>query len=118
MPLPGTVGEAAGNSADMNVQSHDRDDLRAEHMRVEGYVQGVGFRYHVCDLARRTGLVGWVRNRLDGSVEVLAQGSPEEVERLAAALALADGPPLARVTSIDRKAVEMDPKLSGFRIRA
>jgi acylphosphatase len=69
----------------------------------------------VCDLARRAGVAGWVRNRLDGSVEVLAQGPPEDVERFMAAIG--DGPPLARVTSIVRRAVEVDPELSGFRIR-
>jgi acylphosphatase len=41
---------------------------------VRGRVQGVGFRATTFDEARRLGLAGWVRNRVDGTVEVLAEG--------------------------------------------
>ena len=41
---------------------------------VRGLVQGVGFRATTFDEARRLGLAGWVRNRVDGTVEVLAEG--------------------------------------------
>lgn len=100
----------------MNTQGHDRHARCAERIQVNGRVQGVGYRYHVCDVARRAGLVGWVRNRLDGSVELLAQGTSEALELLV--VALGEGPPLARVTSVDRVIVDVDPERSGFRIRA
>jgi acylphosphatase len=41
---------------------------------IRGRVQGVGFRYSACDEASRLGITGWVRNAVDGSVEVLAEG--------------------------------------------
>jgi acylphosphatase len=56
------------------------------HAFVEGIVQGVGFRYYVQDQAARLGLKGWVRNRWDGSVEVLAEGSRDNLDHLLNAL--------------------------------
>lgn len=44
-----------------------------------GLVQGVGFRYETLRRARRIGVVGWVRNRMDGSVELEVQGEPLRV---------------------------------------
>ncbi len=49
------------------------------HVTVAGRVQGVGFRAAACAAAERLGLVGWVRNLPDGSVEALAEGPPEAV---------------------------------------
>ena len=61
---------------------------RTLHVRVEGQVQGVGFRRFVERAATALGLAGWVRNLTDGSVEVLAVGSEASIamlrERLAA----------------------------------
>ncbi len=45
-----------------------------------GIVQGVGFRYTTLRLARRHRLKGWVRNRGDGSVELVAQGGKEDIQ--------------------------------------
>ena len=59
-----------------------------------GRVQGVGFRPFVYRLAHRFGLVGWVQNQR-GQVEVLAEGSPVDLETFGQAL-LTDAPPLAR----------------------
>lgn len=53
-----------------------------KHMIVSGRVQGVGFRYTACVLARRLGVTGWVRNCPDGTVEMEAQGAEAEIERL------------------------------------
>jgi acylphosphatase len=49
---------------------------------VEGRVQGVGYRNFVSDNATRLGLTGWVRNRWDGNVEVLAEGERQLLEKL------------------------------------
>jgi acylphosphatase len=56
------------------------------HARVIGRVQGVGFRYFVMTSATELGLTGWVRNRRDGSVEVLAEGAMDQLEKLVAVL--------------------------------
>jgi acylphosphatase len=76
----------------------------------------VGFRYFVCSRARELDLAGWVRNRLDGSVELRAEGSARAIETLVHAIG--DGPTFARVSGVSRAEVEPDPELSGFRIRS
>ncbi|MGB8298548.1 MAG: acylphosphatase [Polyangia bacterium] len=65
---------------------------------VRGLVQGVGFRATTFDEARRLGLAGWVRNRVDDTVEVLAEG-PEPKLNLFLAY-LRRGPLGARVTGV------------------
>jgi acylphosphatase len=56
------------------------------HARVLGRVQGVGFRYFVMNAANELGLSGWVRNRKDGSVEVVAEGEIDQLKSLVGAL--------------------------------
>ena len=50
------------------------DSMTRLHVHLKGRVQGVGFRYFVQRTASRLEVYGWVRNRWDGSVEVLAEG--------------------------------------------
>jgi acylphosphatase len=69
------------------------------HVVVRGRVQGVGFRAWIEDLAERSGLEGWVRNRRDGSVEAVFAG-PEQTVR-AAIEACRSGPRGARVDAVD-----------------
>jgi acylphosphatase len=66
---------------------------------VRGRVQGVGFRAAAAEEARRLGLTGWVRNRLDGTVETLAEGPDADVDAFLDWLR--EGPSLAHVTGID-----------------
>lgn len=56
------------------------------HYQVEGRVQGVGFRWYVHQEAAELDLRGWVRNTHAGHVEVVAAGTPEQIEELEAAL--------------------------------
>jgi acylphosphatase len=65
---------------------------------ISGRVQGVGFRYSCCHEARRLGLSGWVRNTINGDVEVWAEGSREKLDALLAWLR--QGPPGARVDAV------------------
>lgn len=52
------------------------------HILFKGRVQGVGFRYTACCIARPLGLTGWVRNLWDGDVEMEVQGYPEVIDEL------------------------------------
>ena len=52
----------------------------AEHVIFRGHVQGVGFRYTACGIATKYELTGVVRNRPDGTVEALMQGSPNAID--------------------------------------
>jgi acylphosphatase len=54
----------------------------ARHIIFTGRVQGVGFRFTALDLANRHRLTGFVRNRADGTVEMVAQGSDEQINAL------------------------------------
>lgn len=56
----------------------------ARHLRICGMVQGVGYRVAFEQQARALGLAGWVRNRLDGSVEALVAGAPVAIEAIIA----------------------------------
>jgi acylphosphatase len=86
----------------------------ALHLNVSGRVQGVGYRWWTVGTARALGLDGWVRNRRDGSVEILAIGSPDALESLAAACAR--GPNAAAVSVVDRTAADDDGS-TGFDAR-
>ena len=68
-------------------------------LRIKGQVQGVGFRDWARDEAVLRGLSGWVRNRSDGSVELLVAGDDAKVQDLLKVRT--HGPPLAEVESID-----------------
>lgn len=69
-------------------------------VRAHGQVQGVGFRYACVQRARVLGLTGWVRNRVDGSVEALLQGSAAQVEQMCAWMRDGDDSP-GRVDRLD-----------------
>lgn len=86
----------------------------ARHLRIEGRVQGVFYRASLIDEATRLGLTGWVRNRVDGSVEALVQGVPDAVQALIAWAH--QGPPGARVSAVAVSAAAMEP-CSGFERR-
>jgi acylphosphatase len=73
-------------------------DRLAVRVRIEGSVQGVGFRYWTERVATELGLAGWVRNRRDGSVEALFCGRAEDVAEMLERCG--DGPRGARVTTV------------------
>ena len=83
--------------------------------RVEGRVQGVGFRYFVLSRARALSLGGWVRNVPDGAVEVLAEGPRPDLEKLRDHLLR--GPAAARVLKVDEHWTEAEPEHPAFDVR-
>ena len=68
-------------------------------VRVEGIVQGVGFRVFAARQADELNLKGWARNRTDGAMEALVRGEVKDVERFVQACM--KGPEGAKVTNID-----------------
>jgi len=74
--------------------------MPAIHLRVEGKVQGVGFRWFVCERAEELGVAGWVRNMPSGDVEVVASGEPAKLAILETEIGR--GPTGARVTAVHR----------------
>ena len=80
---------------------------------ITGRVQGVGFRWFVEREASAIGVGGWVRNNDDGSVEVLASGSNEQLARLRARLK--DGPRASRVDEV-QEVEEQEQNAPSFRI--
>jgi acylphosphatase len=88
--------------------------IRTVRLRIDGRVQGVGFRYWMEDEARELGVTGWVRNRRDGSVEAAISGDAALVEAMLARCR--HGPPAARVGDVAVLAEE-DGTYQGFDIK-
>lgn len=80
--------------------------MATRRLVVTGKVQGVGYRDALQAAARARGVTGWVRNRRDGSVEAILQGTPQAIE--AVIVWARRGPPLARVASLQVGAPEND----------
>jgi acylphosphatase len=85
---------------------------KAAHAYVTGRVQQVGYRQSCRQVARSLGLAGWVRNLIDGRVEVFAQGDGENVDRLVSWLW--GGPAMAVVVGVESEAVALDTTLRDF----
>ena len=71
----------------------------ARHLRIFGTVQGVLYRESMRQEAERFGVAGWVRNRFDGSVEALVQGTPQAIEAITEWCK--HGPERAEVTRVE-----------------
>ena len=89
----------------------DPASRRTVRVRIEGRVQGVGFRYWTERIATDLDLSGWVRNRRDGSVEAVFSGPADAVAEMLERCR--QGPPSARVDRLD-VAEEDDPPPDGF----
>ena len=94
--------------------TQSKSDIHARRFVVRGRVQGVGFRFFVEREAHMLGVAGWVRNNPDGTVEVLAMGSREQLMGLRGRLR--EGPRAARVDAVDESEAKPIPGLTAFRI--
>ena len=86
----------------------------ARRFVVRGRVQGVVFRWFVEREAHMLGIAGWVRNNADGSVEVLAMGTRDQLSGLRSRLR--HGPRAARVDDVEESEARPVPGLTSFRI--
>lgn len=82
---------------------------------VTGVVQGVGFRYFTLHLARRLELAGYVRNRMDGAVEVEVEGEEGSVHAFLDDLSV--GPRSAHITGLEVENLEPGGDYDGFEVR-
>jgi acylphosphatase len=88
--------------------------VQARRFLVRGRVQGVGFRWFVEREAHILSIAGWVRNNSDSSVEVLAQGTRDQLSGLRSRLQ--QGPRAARVDNVEESEAKAVPGLTTFRI--
>src|SRR5277367_6963375 len=89
--------------------------IEARRFLVRGRVQGVGCRWFVEREAHILGIAGWVRNNHDGSVEVLAQGTRDQLSGLHSRLR--EGPRAARVDEVEVTEADAIPGLTSFQVR-
>ena len=89
-------------------------DVQTRKFVVRGRVQGVGFRWFVEREAKTLGISGWVRNNTDGTVEVLATGTGEQLSSLRSRLQ--QGPRAARVDNVEETEDKPVAGLKTFRI--
>ena len=95
--------------------STKQSETHARRFLVRGRVQGVGFRWFVEREAHILQVAGWVRNNPDGTVEVLAQGTREQLAGLRSRLLA--GPRAARVDDVEVTDAEPERGLISFQIR-
>lgn len=85
------------------------------HAVVSGMVQGVGYRYFTVTTALKLGLTGWVRNLMNGDVELEAQGSRGDVAVLISRMKL--GPKWSEVSYVVVDEIDPMPAETNFRVR-
>ena len=95
--------------------SSERTSLQARRFLIRGRVQGVGFRWFAEPEAHILQVAGWVRNNHDGSVEVLAMGTREQLAGLRSRLQ--EGPRAARVDKVEESEAEPVAGLNSFQVR-
>ena len=88
---------------------------RRIHLIISGNVQGVSFRRSTLEEATRLNLTGWVKNCLNGSVETVAEGEEENIEKFI--LWCREGPSLAKVESLKIKEENVTGEFKNFYIR-
>lgn len=84
--------------------------------RIEGYVQGVGFRWFVAREAARLGLVGWAANEADGSLKVVVEGGADALDEML--VSLHRGPSAAEVRRVISQRMVAVGRFGSFEIRA
>ncbi len=94
----------------------EKDPAACFEATIRGRVQGVGFRYHTLRFAKERGVTGWVSNQTDGSVRVVAQGRPAELDAFISFLRV--GPSHAEVVDVEMDYSQHGDDFTEFEIRA
>lgn len=90
------------------------DNHQRLHAKIFGRVQGVNFRFYTRQTAAQIGVTGWVRNRIDGSVEVIAEGTSQQLEKLMQFLNT--GPQSASVSQVETDWLAATGEFADFQI--
>ncbi|MCR5678348.1 MAG: acylphosphatase [Agathobacter sp.] len=85
-----------------------------KHIRVQGFVQGVGFRYRARQAADYVGVTGWVRNDADGAVTMEAQGTEEQIDTM---LLMIQKGAFVNIEQLEAKSIPLVEEEYGFEIR-
>ena len=97
------------------VTAQSQKDRARLRLIISGRVQGVGFRFTAFDEAKDLALAGWVRNLPNGDVEIVAEGSRQNLQMLAAWAH--HGPPSAHVTKVREESSDYTGEFTEFQIR-
>jgi acylphosphatase len=89
--------------------------IKAYSIKVRGDVQGVFYRHNAKIMADKLGIVGWVKNKQDGSVKVLIQGEEEKLKKFIEWAY--EGSPMATVENVEITALDTDKDMNKFEIR-
>ncbi len=89
-------------------------EIVRRHICFTGRVQGVGFRYRASYTARSLGVTGWVKNREDGSVEMEAQGTQEQINRM---LTMLNRDSYIRIERMDTREIPLLEEETGFHVK-
>jgi len=92
----------------------ENENIERLHAMVQGYVQGVGFRFFVYRAGLDLQLQGWVRNRINGNVEILADGPKKKLDALLEYIR--KGPQMAQVVKVNVEWQKSKNDLSPFTI--
>lgn len=90
--------------------------MPVKEMLVKGLVQGVGFRMAVSRWARQLGITGYVRNRADGSVQIVADGPEEKLALFESGVRSGCGS-FAQIDDMEILPLEKSPAVQGFAVR-
>lgn len=89
--------------------------IEQHYFIISGHVQGVGYRYSTRNYASKLGLVGWVKNRMDGNVEMIAEGDKISLKQLLTWSK--QGPRFADVSNVEVKHSPATGEFTEFSIR-
>ncbi len=97
------------------IMAQSLDETRRARLKITGRVQGVYFRASACQEAQKLGLTGWVMNCHDGSVELVAEGSSEQIDQFI--VWCRRGPSGARVLEVNIRWEQAEKGFYSFSIR-
>lgn len=102
------------NNEKLKAEKRDMSDMIRVHTIVHGQVQGVGFRYRATYIAQALGVSGWVRNEMDGSVEMELQGTRQMIDRMMDRL---KNERFVEITDVEEKEIPVEEHEYEFKVR-